>query len=104
MHARPLAMQPCLHTTCLQDRASHAKKSAYGDGEQDEAIAAMVDIMRVTGRKQPSTLFVVGSYHIGKERAYLGAAAALGWKVWCPAAKRNVSACWLLGCQCLSAR
>jgi DNA cross-link repair 1A protein len=27
-------------------------------------------------------LFVVGSYRIGKERFYLGAAAALGWRVW----------------------
>ena len=32
-----------------------------------------------------------GSYHIGKERAYLGAAKLLGWKVWCDANKRRVS-------------
>ena len=31
-----------------------------------------------------------GSYHIGKERAYLGAAKLLGWKVWCDANKRRV--------------
>ena len=47
--------------------------------------------MKAARRKNPATLFVVGSYHIGKERAYLGAAAELGWKVWCPAAKRRVS-------------
>lgn len=65
----------------------------------------MVDIMRSTHRQRPSTLFLVGSYHIGKERAYLGAAAALGWKVWAPAAKRRVSADNLfINCfiQCLS--
>lgn len=38
-----------------------------------------------------ATLFVVGSYHIGKERAYLGAAAALGWRVHCTPAKHRVS-------------
>lgn len=48
-----------------------------------------------------ATLFVVGSYHIGKERAYLGAAAALGWRVHCTPAKHRVggrartSACFL---------
>lgn len=31
--------------------------------------------------EEPDTLMVVSSYHIGKERAYLGAAAALGLKV-----------------------
>ena len=46
--------------------------------------------MKAARRRNPATLFVVGSYHIGKERAYLGAAAQLGWKVWCPAAKRRV--------------
>ena len=58
---------------------------------QDDAIAAMVEVMKAARRRNPATLFVVGSYHIGKERAYLGAAAELGWKVWCPAAKRRVS-------------
>ena len=67
-----------------------------GKGDvQDDAIAAMVEVMRAARRKNPRTLFVVGSYHIGKERAYLGAAAELGWKVWCPAAKRRVS-CWII--------
>ena len=32
---------------------------------QDEAIAAMVTVMAAVKRKQPRTLFVVGSYHIG---------------------------------------
>lgn len=32
----------------------------------------------------------VGSYHIGKERAYLGAAHALGWRIHCPPAKRRL--------------
>ncbi len=32
----------------------------------------------------------MGSYHIGKERAYLGAAHQLGWRVHCPPAKRKV--------------
>lgn len=37
-----------------------------------------------------ATLFVVGSYHIGKERAYLGAAHQLGWRVHCGPAKRRL--------------
>jgi DNA cross-link repair 1A protein len=37
--------------------------------------------MREALHDEPDTLMVVSSYHIGKERAYLGAAAALGLKV-----------------------
>lgn len=37
--------------------------------------------MREALQEEPDTLLVVSSYHIGKERAYLGAAAALGLKV-----------------------
>lgn len=37
--------------------------------------------MREALQNEPDTLMVVSSYHIGKERAYLGAAAALGLKV-----------------------
>jgi hypothetical protein len=38
-------------------------------------------LMRAALQDEPDTLMVVSSYHIGKERAYLGAAAALGLKV-----------------------
>ena len=38
-------------------------------------------VMRSELAEEPACLFVVGSYHIGKERAYLGAAQALGCKV-----------------------
>lgn len=38
-------------------------------------------VMQRTLEEEPASLFVVGSYHIGKERAYLGAAEALGLKV-----------------------
>jgi DNA cross-link repair 1A protein len=37
--------------------------------------------MREALQEEPETLLVVSSYHIGKERAYLGAAAALGLQV-----------------------
>ncbi|KAK9806253.1 hypothetical protein WJX72_007365 [[Myrmecia] bisecta] len=53
---------------------------------QEDAIAEIVRLMR---KERPGTLFVVGSYHIGKERAFLGAAKALGWKVWCNANKKK---------------
>lgn len=39
--------------------------------------------MRQCLADEPATLFVVGSYHIGKERAYLGAAQQLGLRVRC---------------------
>ena len=38
-------------------------------------------MMREALCEEPATLLVVSSYHIGKERAYLGAAAALGLQV-----------------------
>jgi hypothetical protein len=37
--------------------------------------------MREALALEPRTLFVCASYHIGKERAYFGAAQALGIKV-----------------------
>jgi hypothetical protein len=37
-----------------------------------------------------ATLFVIGSYHIGKERAFLGAAYQLGWRVHCTPAKTKL--------------
>ena len=46
--------------------------------------------MRDTYAEERKTLFVVGSYHIGKERAFFGAARALGFKIWCHAAKKQV--------------
>ena len=58
---------------------------------QDIAIAKMVELMRQHVEAEPATLFVVGSYHIGKERAYIGPARALGWRIYCPPAKLRVS-------------
>ncbi|KAK9826872.1 hypothetical protein WJX81_002566 [Elliptochloris bilobata] len=57
---------------------------------QEEAVALIVDTMRKEVAARPRTLFVVGSYRIGKERAYLGAARAMGWRVFCNADKRKV--------------
>lgn len=57
---------------------------------QDNAIASLVKVMRDTYAEERKTLFVVGSYHIGKERAFFGAARALGFKIWCHAAKKQV--------------
>ena len=57
---------------------------------QDNAIASLVKVMRDAHAEERKTLFVVGSYHIGKERAFFGAARALGFKIWCHAAKKQV--------------
>ncbi len=46
--------------------------------------------MRKERKAHPHTLFIVGSYRIGKERAYLGASKALGWKVYVNADKLRV--------------
>ena len=46
--------------------------------------------MREAYAEERKTLFVVGSYHIGKERAFLGAAKALDFKIWCHQAKKKV--------------
>ena len=42
---------------------------------------------------EPSTLFVIGSYHIGKERAFFSAAQALGFSIWCDPGKKKVGSC-----------
>jgi len=58
---------------------------------QAEVVALIADIMRIENAENDSkTLFVSSSYHIGKERAYLGAAKILNWKVWVPPKKRKV--------------
>jgi len=49
--------------------------------------------MREAYAEERKTLFVVGSYHIGKERAFFGAARALGFKIWCHQAKKKVDNC-----------
>lgn len=58
---------------------------------QDVAIAQIIDVMRKSVKEEPRTLFVVGAYHIGKERAFLGAAKALQWPVWVNPDKLRVS-------------
>lgn len=58
---------------------------------QDNAIATLVKVMCEAHAEERKTLFVVGSYHIGKERAFFGAARALGFKIWCHAAKKQVA-------------
>ncbi len=50
---------------------------------QDVCIAQMADICRECDAAEGGTLFVIGAYGIGKERAFLGTARALGWKIWC---------------------
>jgi DNA cross-link repair 1A protein len=63
---------------------------------QEDAISCIVKIMREQQQKHPQTLFIMGSYRIGKERAYLGAAKALGWKVHVNADKLRVRTILLL--------
>lgn len=57
---------------------------------QEDAIASIVRVMREQHKAHPGTLFIMGSYRIGKERAYLGAARALGWRVHVNADKLRV--------------
>ena len=75
---------------------------------QNSAIASLVKVMREAHAAERKTLFVVGSYHIGKERAFFGAARAMGLKIWCHAAKKRVStdtdnSCTVL-CSCIGQR
>jgi DNA cross-link repair 1A protein len=56
---------------------------------QNQAVTRMAEVMRQGSIEDPATLFVCMSYHIGKERAYFGAALILGWKIWVSPAKRK---------------
>ena len=47
---------------------------------QERAICKIVELMSKHAAQEPQTLFIMGSYRIGKERAYLGAAKALGFR------------------------
>eukprot|EP00891_Asterochloris_glomerata_P006895 jgi/Astpho2/6895/gw1.00106.24.1_t len=57
---------------------------------QRDAIAKLVTAMKEAYAAEPSTLFVIGSYHIGKERAFFSAAQALGFRIWCDPGKKKV--------------
>ncbi|EFJ50929.1 hypothetical protein VOLCADRAFT_120549, partial [Volvox carteri f. nagariensis] len=57
---------------------------------QQEAIAMMVQVMRDALVAEPQTVFLVATYHIGKERAFLGAAQQLHARVWSSPAKRSL--------------
>jgi len=50
----------------------------------------MAEVLKQEYDAHPSTLFVCSSYHVGKERAYFGAAHLLGFKVWVEPAKRRI--------------
>ena len=60
---------------------------------QKDAIAKLVTAMKEAYAAEPSTLFVIGSYHIGKERAFFSAAQALGFRIWCDPGKKKVRSC-----------
>ena len=57
---------------------------------QAESVRLMAETLQKEEIADPGTLFACSSYHIGKERAYFGAAAALQWKIWVTPAKRRV--------------
>ena len=59
---------------------------------QERAICKIVELMSKHAAQEPRTLFVMGSYRIGKERAYLGAAKALGYRCHVNADKLRVGA------------
>jgi DNA cross-link repair 1A protein len=59
---------------------------------QEEVLAFAVDAVRAEAF-QPKTLFMFGSYTIGKERLYLEAARALGRPVYVSATKKKVLDC-----------
>ena len=61
---------------------------------QKDAIAKLVTAMEEAYAAEPSTLFVIGSYHIGKERAFFSAAQALGFRIWCDPGKKKVGSRW----------
>ena len=67
---------------------------------QKDAIAKLVAAMKEAHAAEPSTLFVIGSYHIGKERAFFSAAHALGFRIWCDPGKKKVGSC-LLPSRCM---
>ncbi|KAL6747553.1 beta-lactamase-like protein [Haematococcus lacustris] len=57
---------------------------------QDTVLDALADEVRAALAQEPASLLVVGAYHIGKEKVYLGLAKRLGLKVWVTPAKRRV--------------
>ena len=63
---------------------------------QERAICKIVELMSKHAAQEPRTLFVMGSYRIGKERAYLGAAKALGYRCHVNADKLRVVTSHLL--------
>ena len=83
------AGRPAEHAAC-----STCELTVAAMRSQEDAVALIVETIRKELAARPRTLFVVGSYRIGKERAYLGAARAMGgWRVFCNADKRKARLC-----------
>eukprot|EP01024_Parvocaulis_polyphysoides_P039426 TRINITY_DN35652_c0_g1_i1.p1 TRINITY_DN35652_c0_g1~~TRINITY_DN35652_c0_g1_i1.p1 ORF type:complete len:249 (-),score=16.77 TRINITY_DN35652_c0_g1_i1:590-1255(-) len=57
---------------------------------QIDAIEIIAEVMLQELRLNPRTKFMVNSYRIGKERAYLGAAQIAGLQVWVSPEKRRL--------------
>ena len=48
---------------------------------QDQTVSFVAEMVQSNGFANPSTLFLVGTYTIGKEEVFLAPARACGWKV-----------------------
>ncbi|XP_069701475.1 DNA cross-link repair 1A protein-like isoform X2 [Periplaneta americana] len=60
---------------------------------QSETILRVMDLATEHKSKAPATLFVSGTYTIGKEKVFLGIAEALDCKIWAHPEKRKVLDC-----------
>ena len=88
-----LAAGPSIDLLLLD--TTYAAGPRHDHPSQAVAIGATVDALRreaaaAAAAGDPPPCIVIGSYRIGKERLYLGVAAALGWKLWLPPEKRRL--------------
>uniref|UniRef100_A0A2Z5TTX0 DNA cross-link repair 1A protein n=1 Tax=Reticulitermes speratus TaxID=60591 RepID=A0A2Z5TTX0_9NEOP len=60
---------------------------------QSETVQRVVELAVEHNRRAPSTLFVCGTYTLGKENVFLGIVEALNCKLWANDGKRKVLEC-----------
>ncbi|KAI8467405.1 MAG: beta-lactamase-like protein [Monoraphidium minutum] len=98
------ATRACPVLESMRGRSVLVLDTTYADPQyafppQEDVVASVVRAVKARCARasaesfNPRTLFLFGSYTIGKERLFLSAAAALGKKLYVAAAKRAVLGC-----------
>ena len=70
-----------MSTALAFTRRADESPAVYHISPQADTVAFVADMIRSNSFANPDTLFLVGTYTIGKEEVFLAPARECGWKV-----------------------